>query len=151
MELTAPRFKEALVSGSLKRALTMSYYSVSACYLAQDDELTWQSSKVPVTARLWTLASVHVVICSSWIGLTRPLGCRMVTDTSFLPRRPWIAADPVYAYVRIYPKHQAISDSHHHLSHQQQSSDVGLYPPCPRSFAQGGTRIGFRGTAERNP
>ena len=36
--------------------------------------LTWQLSKLPVTARLWTLASRTVVIWSSWTGLTLPLG-----------------------------------------------------------------------------
>ena len=58
-------------------------------------KLTWQSSNVPFTAILWTFLSKTVVICASWIGLTRPFGCRMNIDTSFLPLRPAIAADPV--------------------------------------------------------
>jgi hypothetical protein len=56
---------------------------------------TWQSSNVPVTARLWTLASRIVTICDLWMGLIRPSGCRMNTETSFLFRRPMIAAEPV--------------------------------------------------------
>jgi hypothetical protein len=50
--------------------------------------LTWQSSNVPSTAKLCTLASMTVVICASWMALTLPCGNMMKTETSFFPRRP---------------------------------------------------------------
>ena len=79
MELTADRRRSARSVASAKRAFTRS----------------WQSSKVPSTARLWTLGESTVVICRRWISLTRPWGCSI---TISMPARPLVdsmAADPV--------------------------------------------------------
>ena len=98
MELTAPSLRVELMSASAKSAFTISYgtyVNKTRSCSRREGLLTWQLSKLPVTARLCTFLSSTVVICSSCMGLTRPLGCNMKTDTSFFPRSPYMAADPV--------------------------------------------------------
>jgi len=66
MELTAARRWVLLISGSAKSALTKSWISISCVMTVYMQCLhTWQSSKVPSTAKLCTFASRTVVICAS--------------------------------------------------------------------------------------
>ncbi len=56
---------------------------------------SWQSSNMPSTAMLKTLASVSEYICARWNGLMRPLGESMNTFTRALPFSACSAALPV--------------------------------------------------------
>lgn len=85
--------------------------------------LTWQLSKLPVTARLCTFLSRTVVICNSCMGLTRPLGCSMKTETSFFPRSPYMAADPVSPLVAPTTVRWYLS-----TSHSQNKRSRGVFP-----------------------
>ena len=79
MELTAPRWWDALKVASLLRALTSA----------------WQSSKTPRTAMLWMLASWSVYIWARCTGLIRPAGESMKTLTPSCPLKACSAAEPV--------------------------------------------------------
>ena len=56
---------------------------------------SWQSSKLPSIARLWTLAASTVVIWRRWTSETRPWGWRMKISTRSRSRQASIAAEPV--------------------------------------------------------
>ena len=57
--------------------------------------MVWQSSKVPLSAMLWTLASSTVVICRRCTSEVRPSGWRMKMSVVSRPRNASMAAEPV--------------------------------------------------------
>ena len=79
MLLTAERFISARKSASANIAFTRS----------------WQSSKLPATARLVTFGASTVVICRRCTGETRPSGCSIVMRARESPATAAIAALPV--------------------------------------------------------
>ena len=56
---------------------------------------SWQSSKLPSMAKLWTLGAMTVVIWRRCTSETRPLGCSMKISTRSRSRQASIAAEPV--------------------------------------------------------
>jgi hypothetical protein len=79
IEFIADMRSRSRVPGSAKSALTRS----------------WQSSKLPSIATLWTLGASTVVICRRWTSDTRPAGCSTTTSSDGRPTQAAMAAEPV--------------------------------------------------------
>ena len=54
----------------------------------RERDLLGMRQKYLFTAMLHTFESATVVICASWTGEMRPLGCKMNMDTFFFPLKP---------------------------------------------------------------
>ena len=71
----------------MELAEVSEYLPFSSSSINADLTIAWQSSNVPSTSTA-VIFCPHVVNCNSCIGLTFPVGYKIITSTASTPRKP---------------------------------------------------------------